>query len=208
MKHKINIESCEIKFIAIVLAALLGGGAIGFAIGRRTAPSEEAPTESVVETTPPKPSESEVVAVPSKPEKVYYDCPLDKSLQNYIRGLCERNDIPMSLVIAMIEVESSFQPDAVSGTDDYGLMQINGINHEWLTEEYGITDFFDPYYNVFCGIKILSIHWDRYKDIDKSLMAYNLGATGASEFWDEGIYSTEYTRKIRIAQEKYKKNEK
>lgn len=207
MKHKIK-WSCVAEFTAIILATLIGGGVIGFIIGRVTATSDEAPAKSVVETTPPKPSESEVVTVPSKPEKVYYDCPLDHGLQDYIRGLCERNGIPMSLVIAMIEVESSFQPDAVSGTDDYGLMQINGINHEWLTEEYGITDFFDPYWNVFCGIKILSTHWERYKDIDKSLMAYNLGATGASEFWDEGIYSTEYTRKIRIAQEKYKANEK
>ena len=208
MKHKIE-WSYSTKIIAIILSAFIGGGVVGFIIGRVTASVDDEPTESIVETTPPESSEPDVITVTSsEPEKVYYDCPLDYSLQNYIRGLCERNGIPMSLVIAMIEVESSFQPDAVSGTDDYGLMQINGINHEWLTEEYGITNFFDPYYNVFCGIKILSIHWERYKDIDKSLMAYNLGATGASEFWDEGIYSTEYTRKIRIAQEKYKTNEK
>ena len=127
MKHKIE-WSYSTKIIAIILSAFIGGGVVGFIIGRVTASVDDEPTESIVETTPPESSEPDVITVTSsEPEKVYYDCPLDYSLQNYIRGLCERNGIPMSLVIAMIEVESSFQPDAVSGTDDYGLMQINGI---------------------------------------------------------------------------------
>ena len=110
----------------------------------------------------------------------------------------------MSLIIAMIEVESSFRPNVISGTSDYGLMQINKINHEWLTEEYGITDFLDPYQNVFCGITIIAGHLEKTDgDIALALMRYNCGATGAKRLWDKGIYSTSYTEKILAAMEVY-----
>lgn len=134
---------------------------------------------------------------------VYYDCPLDRDLQDYIRYMCGMNELPMSLVIALISVESSFQSNVISDTNDYGLMQINTINHEWLSEEYGITNFLDPHQNIFCGITILSQHYDKYQDIDKALMAYNLGATGAKRMWDKGTYETTYTNKVRAAMEVY-----
>lgn len=33
--------------------------------------------------------------------------------------------MPYALALAIAEVETHFDPDAVSGTSDYGLMQIN-----------------------------------------------------------------------------------
>ena len=185
------------------------GGLVGYVIGRVSASDSEttndyvpqSTTVQVVELTP-----TEVTHVTNETEDcitVYYDCPLSYELQDYIRELCEDNGVPMELVIAMIEVESSFRADVVSGTNDYGLMQINTVNHGWLSEEYGITDFLDPYQNVFCGITILAQHYNRFEDIDKALMAYNLGAAGAKRLWDKGIYETSYTQKIRTAMEVY-----
>ena len=133
----------------------------------------------------------------------YYDCPLDEDLQDYIRALCEKKGVPMSLIIAMIAVESSFKPNVISCTNDYGLMQINKINHEWLSEAYGITDFLDPYQNVFCGITVISQHYNRYDDVDKALMAYNLGANGAKRLWNKGTYETSYTKNIKSTMEVY-----
>ena len=148
-------------------------------------------TAEVVETT-------EVVEVIE-----YYDCPLDEDLQDYIRELCEKKGVPMSLIIAMIDVESSFKANVISCTNDYGLMQINKINHEWLSETYGITDFLDPYQNVFCGITVISQHYNKYDDVDKALMAYNLGANGAKRLWNKGTYETSYTRYIKSTMEVY-----
>ena len=149
-------------------------------------------------------TEAQTEEVPqTQEEPVYYDCPLSHDLQDYIREQCERQGISMSLVIALIEVESSFQADVISRSDDYGLMQINIINHEWLCEKYGITDFLDPYNNILCGITILSQHYERYGDETKALMAYNMGATGAKRNWDKGIFETTYTRKIQSAKERY-----
>lgn len=158
--------------------------------------TEEAVSEYVTE------AQTEEVP-PTQEEPMYYDCPLSHDLQDYIREQCERQGISMSLVIALIEVESSFQADVISQSDDYGLMQINVINHGWLYEEYGITDFLDPYNNILCGITILSQHYERYGDETKALMAYNMGATGAKRNWDRGIFETTYTRKIQSAKERY-----
>ena len=133
----------------------------------------------------------------------YYDIPLDYALQDYISELCETNGVPMSLIIAMIEVESTFTANVISRTNDYGLMQINKINHEWLSETYGITDFLDPYQNVLCGIEMVSQHYSKYKSVSLALMAYNLGANGAKRLWNEGIYETSYSRKILSVMEEY-----
>ena len=37
----------------------------------------------------------------------------------------------------------------------------------------------------------------KYEDIDKALMAYNMGESGAKKCWAAGIYSTNYTRTTR-----------
>lgn len=135
---------------------------------------------------------------------VYYDVPLSFELQDYIRNLCDEKGVPMSLIMAIIEVESYFKPDLISGTNDYGLMQINTCNHEWLREKHGITDFLDPFQNVFCGITILAGHYDKFGDVDMALMAYNLGAGGAKKKWKNNVFETRYTEKVNSAWEGYK----
>lgn len=208
------------KSKVILVTVFTVGGLLGFAIGVVSASSNDLPNEPYIQITPDESSmqvdtestpivsdliTTDLVESETEPEKIYYDCPLDHDLQDYIRDLCEENGVPMDLVIAQISVESSFRADVISGTDDYGLMQINAFNHEWLSEEYGITDFLDPYQNVYCGITILSQHYNRFQDIDKALMAYNLGAGGAEKMWNEGIYETTYSRKVREAMEVYSK---
>lgn len=137
-------------------------------------------------------------------EVFYFDVPLSTDLQDYIREMCEEKEVPMELVIAMIDVESSFTADVISRTNDYGLMQINICNHETLTDNLGITDFLDPYQNVKCGIYIIAGHLQKTDgNIVLALMRYTCGATGAKKLWDKGIYSTDYTDKIMTAYNSY-----
>lgn len=118
----------------------------------------------------------------------YFDVPLSDELQDWIRSLCEENEIPMALVMAIIDQESDFRADLISGTDDYGIMQINACNHEKMVEMFGITDFLDPYQNVQCGIYIISGHLQKTEgDVELALMRYNCGATGARRLWEKGV---------------------
>lgn len=164
--------------------------AIGFVIGRLTAPDEIITRINTVEV----PTNA---SLPETGDVAYFDIPLSHSLQEYIYEICAEENVPVTLAMAMIEHESGFNPEVVSSTDDYGLMQINVINHEQLEEQYRCADMTDPYQNVFCGIKIIGSYIEKYEgDISKALMAYNMGDYGAVKAWEEGITSTGYSEKI------------
>ena len=62
---------------------------------------------------------------------------MDEELQEFIYCLSYGYNIDYAFVMGLIEAESTYQVDVISSTNDYGLMQINTINHEWLTEKLG-----------------------------------------------------------------------
>lgn len=61
--------------------------------------------------------------------RIYYDVPLERGLQDYIVELCKANNISSELILAIIQVESSYCETAVNTSEDcFGLMQINECN--------------------------------------------------------------------------------
>lgn len=127
-----------------------------------------------------------------------------EDLQEFTYYLSSAYDIDYSLVLAVISKESEFVPDGISSTNDYGLMQINIGNHEWLTEELGITDFIDPYENIKAGLFILRGLFEKYDSTSKVLMAYNMGENGASKLWEQGIFESNYSKDVLKRQETYR----
>ena len=127
-----------------------------------------------------------------------------EDLQEFTYYLSAAYDIDYTLVLAIISKESSFMPDGISSTNDYGLMQINACNHEWLTEELGITDFIDPYENIKAGLFILRGLFEKYDSTSKVLMAYNMGENGASKLWEQGIFESNYSKDVLQRQETYR----
>lgn len=128
--------------------------------------------------------------------ELLYDVPMSDELQRYVREQAERQGVPFEIAIAVIERESSYQPDAVSDTGDFGLMQINICNHRWLYEELGITDVMDPEQNIEAGLYILGRAFQKYDDPDKALMAYNMGDSGMKSAWSKGQHSSKYSRAV------------
>ena len=124
------------------------------------------------------------------------DCSLDVEVQEFIYYLALGYNIDFNFVMAVIAHESDYRADIISSTNDYGLMQINKCNHEWLSEALGITDFLDPYQNVMAGVYMLHNLFEKYEDAPLVLMAYNMGESGAKRLWDKGIYETKYSRAI------------
>ena len=185
--RKVNRRKIVKAEVAILFLLLVG---IGFFIGRITAPAK-VETVTVTETVEVPATSTE--ELPEPLEITYYNFPLSHGLQEYIYELCAEEHVPMSLIIAMIDHESRFNPEAISRTNDYGLMQINEVNHESLEERYRCADMFNPYQNVFCGIKVIGSYIETYGDYTKALMAYNMGNYGARKAWDNGITSTAYT---------------
>lgn len=127
----------------------------------------------------------------------YFNVAMPEELQSYIWSLCRDYGIEdyYELVYALIQHESNFDAAAISRSKDYGLMQINVCNHEYLQNELGIVDFLDPYQNVHGGIYLLAQLLHKY-DVPDALMAYNMGENGASKLWQRGIHETSYTNQV------------
>ena len=132
-------------------------------------------------------------------------CEMPEKEQEFTYYLCSGYNLDFTLVMALIKTESNFDCTEISNTDDYGYMQINQINHQWLTDTLGVTNFTDPYQNVRAGVFVLRKLFERYQDTNMVLMAYNMGEDAAGRLWERGIYSTDYTQKVLQNQEKFNK---
>ena len=124
---------------------------------------------------------------------------LDVAYQDYLWKTCKKYKVTdyYELFIAQMYHESGFQTDIVSGTNDYGLMQINKCNHGWLSKKLGKSNFLDPYTSIEAGVYILSDYLKKYDDVQTALVCYNMGESAIQK----GIYSTKYSRGV-LADEK------
>lgn len=130
------------------------------------------------------------------------DVPMDEDLQEFVFYLSAAYEMDFTFVMALIQQESNFQPDIVSATNDYGMMQINAVYHPYLKEQLAITDFLNPYDNVRAGTFMLRKLFERYENPAKVLMAYNMGESGASRLWEQGIFEINYSKSVlQIQQE-------
>ena len=96
-----------------------------------------------------------------------------------IRETARRHDVSTALVEAVIQVESAFNPLAVSPKGARGLMQLMPRTASAL----GVQDAFDPRQNIEGGVRHLRHLIDRYAgDLARALAAYNAGE-GAVEYY-------------------------
>lgn len=192
--------------LGIVLAIFALGALFGWILGRQHTKTvyAEPPADTATASPPIEPQSSYIFAASASPstpaiedvEDYPYNplIPLSADIQAYMMAACEKYNAPYALALGLVEKESSFNPDVVSKTNDYGLMQINKINFEDLLAR-GI----DPLTvegNIEAGLYILGGLIDRFDDYELALMAYNCGPTGAQRLWDAGVYSTNHSSKV------------
>jgi soluble lytic murein transglycosylase-like protein len=80
------------------------------------------------------------------------------------------------LVLAVIEVESSFDAEALSGAGAVGLMQLREPTLRHELRRHGLDgDLADPVTNVQAGVHYLRRLMDAFPGEDLALMAYNAG---------------------------------
>lgn len=81
--------------------------------------------------------------------------------------------LPPYIVAAVIEVESNWNPLAVSSAGAVGLMQvIPGLREGDGTKRPSKDELFNPETNIKWGCKILGGLFERYKSLDKALAGY------------------------------------
>lgn len=94
------------------------------------------------------------------------DVPLSFELQDALHTACEANNVPYHVALGLIEVESGFDPEAVSPAGCYGLCQ---LNPQYFPS--GLT----PAENIKAGMEYLGSLIDRYGDLGAALCAYHDG---------------------------------
>jgi hypothetical protein len=177
-----------------VVAALVGG-----TLDAETYKAESAVTEkkTVTETTKTetetetKVTVSQIKHTTEKIEPIkFFDVSLSAELQLHIFKECEKHNIAPTIIIAMIERESRYDPNAIGDNGkSFGLMQIQPIWFEKEMAELGITDLLDPFQNVTLGIRIMSDLKDKDTDLYWVLMAYNGGMSYANKAMENEFYS-------------------
>lgn len=128
--------------------------------------------------------------------------PLSYDLQDIMRTACEEYGCPYPLALAVAEVESHFDMDAVGSAGEVGIMQLNPgpENTYWINLEAETNqDPTTPAGNIVCGVYLLGAHLVNYGDTEKAVMAYNMGNAGAERAWENGVTSTEHSEKVMEA---------
>ena len=122
-----------------------------------------------------------------------WETTLDLELQDYLYETCKKYGVEehYELLMAQMYNESRFQTDIISKTHDWGIMQINECNHEWLSETLGITNFLDPYQSIECGVYMMSGYLKKYP-AETALVAYNAGESKVRN----GVTSTKYSKRV------------
>jgi soluble lytic murein transglycosylase-like protein len=96
----------------------------------------------------------------------------EPEFEPYIQQHARLHGVRAELVRAVIQVESAFNPRAVSPKGAMGLMQLMPAT----AKELGVVDPFDPAENIRGGVAYLRQLLDRYKnDVHLALAAYNAG---------------------------------
>jgi len=102
------------------------------------------------------------------------------ALASALVAASREHDLPPAFVLAVIEVESRFDPYAVSPVGALGLMQILPSTGAPVARRLGIgwrgpQTLFDPRANVRIGVAYLRELIDRYANVRAALAAYNWG---------------------------------
>ena len=128
-------------------------------------------TPSLCENPPALAPESTPVSIPvSKEEGLFHPIILEAA---------DRYEVDLALIKAIIMVESSYNPNAISRRGARGLMQLMPKTAEAL----GVGDSFNPEHNINGGVRYFKKLLDQFDgDIKLALAAYNAGSRKVKKY--------------------------
>jgi Transglycosylase SLT domain len=192
-------ENKRMRFcLELVLGWMVLGtvAAIGLAAGelpRNTSPSNVAAPEAVW-----------VVKVDSRTGRLVRTLAVARrsraAVSADVRGLVEEAaktfDVNPLLVDSVIQVESDYNPFAVSPKGAEGLMQLMPAT----AQRFGVTDSFDPKQNIEAGVRYLKFLQNTFQDDRLAIAAYNAGEKAVAKYGDVPPYPETISYVAKVGQ--------
>jgi soluble lytic murein transglycosylase-like protein len=124
----------------------------------------------------PQNASAKAIRVPVGPTPTTRSHPVFEPL---IQQHASQQGIRADLVRAVIQVESAFNPKAVSPKGAMGLMQLMPAT----AKQFGVVDPFNPAENIRAGVTYLRQLLDKYNDnVQLALAAYNAGPGAVDKY--------------------------
>lgn len=152
------------------LLILLGVGALACTVAVAAGARSGRTTNSVTPHLP---------VLPARGRLASNRCPIPSRFRNAFVYAADDTGLQLSMLVAIAQVESRFEPSAVSAQDARGLLQVlpaTGASLELNVDK--------PATNVLAGSRYLRLLLDRYGRTDLALAAYNAGPTRIDEDHD------------------------
>lgn len=121
----------------------------------------------------------------------------------YVNDICTDykfvDDLPL-LIMAMMEVESDFNPSLTSSAGCIGLMQVSPYWQKDRAERLGVDDLWDEYGNILVAVDLLQDLYYNYanEDIVLAVMMYNMDFSKARSMYLNGQWSPYATKVFSI----------
>jgi soluble lytic murein transglycosylase-like protein len=118
----------------------------------------------------------------------------DSDVRGLVAEAARNFDVNPLLVDSVIQVESNYNPFAVSPKGAQGLMQLM----PGTAQRFGVTDSFDPKQNIEAGVRYLKFLQDTFQDDRLAIAAYNAGEKAVAKYKDVPPYpeTVSYVAKV------------
>jgi len=118
----------------------------------------------------------------------------DADVRGLVAQAAKSFDVNPLLVDSVIQVESNYNPFAVSPKGAQGLMQLM----PGTAQRFGVTNSFDPKQNIEAGVRYLKFLQDTFQDDRLAIAAYNAGEKAVAKYKDVPPYpeTVSYVAKV------------
>lgn len=178
-----SVYICFILAIVMLAASPMraadDAGALSGAANRPAAPKTSERRVFVVRADPHTAKLRRIAIVSTPAKKANAKTPaIPPAISQIVDQSARAHDVDPLLVRSMIQVESNYNPYAVSPKGAEGLMQLMPPTARML----GVSNTFDPGQNIEAGVKYLKYLQDLYKDDRLALAAYNAGPGAVDKY--------------------------
>lgn len=119
---------------------------------------------------------------------------LNSGVKVLVEATARAYDISPALVDSVIQVESNYNPNAISRKGAQGLMQLM----PQTARRFGVKNTFDPKENIEGGVRYLKFLQDTFKDDRLAIAAYNAGEGAVSKYGNVPPYKETMDYVVRV----------